>query len=277
MTWLAVVRKDFNDAIRSRLLWALSGLFVVFTAGFAYVYTLLAGEIRAPESLTALNFMLFLVPAVGIFVPVTALAVGYRSLAGEAETGKLKLTLSLPHSRREVVAGKFVGRTGVVAVPILVGFAIAAALVVVLYSGFSPANYLLFTLLTVVFGMSFVGIAVGISASTQSSTKAAAGAFGTFLVFQFVWGTIPSAVHYLLEGSFFPAPPQPDWYLLINQLRPSDAYGTVVRALLPADSQFAAGGDLPFFATWWFGLLVLLAWTVLPLVLGTLRFEDADL
>lgn len=282
MSWVAVARKDFRDAVRSKVLWLLSALFVVFAAGVAYVYTLILGGAsgQAGQELTSLGLIVFMLAPVGTLVPITALVVGYKAVAGEVESGTLKLLLSLPHTREDVVFGKLVGRTAVLAVPVVVGFVVAAVEVLVLYASFDPTEYLLFLALTVMFGAAFVSVAVGVSAATKSTTKAAASVFGVFVLFEFLWDVIPMGVYYVLEGSFFLQGRPPNWYLFLNQLSPGNAYGAAVRAFLPnTQRQLAAtlGGDVPFYLTDWFALVILAVWVVAPVTLGYLAFERKDL
>lgn len=282
MSWVAVARKDFQDAVRSKVLWLLSALFVVFAAGVAYVYTLVLGGAggEVGQELSSVALIEFMTAPVATLVPITALIVGYKAVAGEVESGTLKLLLSLPHTRKDVVFGKLVGRTGVLAVPIVVGFAVAAIVVLALYSSFDTVDYLLFLALTVLFGATFVSIAVGISAATKSTAKAAASVFGVFILFEFLWSVIPMGIHYLVEGAFFPAGRPPNWYLFVQQLSPSNAFSASVLSFLPnTQRQLAAilGGDVPFYLTDWFALVILAFWLVVPVALGYLAFERKDL
>lgn len=282
MSWIAVARKDFQDAVRSKVLWLLSALFVVFAGGVAYVYTLVFGGAggEVGRELSSLALIQFMLAPVGTLVPLTALIVGYKAVAGEVESGTLKLLLSLPHTREDVVFGKLAGRTGVLAVPVVVGFALAAVVVLALYSSFDAVEYVLFLALTVLFGATFVSIAVGISAATKSTSKAAASVFGVFILFEFLWSVIPMGIHYLVEGVFFPVGRPPNWYLFVQQLSPSNAYTATVRSILPnAQNPIAAalGGDAPFYLTDWFALVILAFWLVIPVTLGYLAFERKDL
>jgi ABC-2 type transport system permease protein len=171
-------------------------------------------------------------------------------------------------------------RSGVLAVPIVVGFAVAAVLVVALYSSFDIVDYVLFLALTVLFGATFVSIAVGISAATKSTTKAAASVFGVFVLFEFLWSVIPAGIYYLVEGSIFPVGRPPNWYLFVQQLSPSNAFSASVLSFLPnTQRQLAAmlGGDVPFYLTDWFAIVILAFWLVVPVTLGYLAFERKDL
>lgn len=287
MSWTTIARKDFADGARAKSLWALSALFIVFAAGAAYLYAEVFASGPSGD-VTALGLIGFLNVASSTLIPIIALLVGYKAIAGERESGSLKLLLGLPHSRADVVTGKLAGRTLVVALPILVGYLIAAGIGIAMYTSFDVVNFLLFTLLTVLLGMSFVGIAVGFSSATRSVSRAGALAIGVWLVFQFLWGVITLLLVWAANGFSLDIGQVPEWAIVFNTLSPGTAYGLGVASLLPSDPSIGlmmfgtntgaqASGDLPFYLTGWYGVLVLVAWVVVPTVLGYLRFDGTDL
>jgi hypothetical protein len=172
MTWAVVARKDFNDARRSRSLWGLSAAFLVLALLFAGLYAFVP-EFTADEEVSTLGLMTFLSAPVALFVAVASLVVAYKSIAGEAETGSGKLLLSLPHTRRDIVLGKVVGRSLVLAIPVLVGLVAMLAVVFVGEVAFSVTDYVLFGLVTMLFVLVYMAFYVGISASTTSTARAA--------------------------------------------------------------------------------------------------------
>lgn len=272
MTWRAVARKDFADAIRSRSLWPVAGLFVLVTTGTSLVLTLFSIQsASAADSIVGIARLLKLLA--GVLVPVTAVLVGYRAVVGERETGSIKLLLSLPHERRAVVLGKLVGRAAVVSVAVVAGFGLSTAVVAV----FAPTTLPIFlgvTLLTVLFAVAFVAIAVGLSAATGSARRAAAGAFGAFVVSDIVWQRVPGIYNVLSGGSG----PTPAWIYFVQRLSPSGAYNGAFSVVGGSSSlQASLGGPVPPYLTWWAAVLVLVGWIVLPTWLGYRRFERADL
>ncbi len=287
MSWQAVAKKDFWDAIRSRLLIALTALFALFAAGAAYVVT----EISPPQQaqftgeLTTVLLISGLVSATAIFIPIVAIAVSYRSLAGERDSGSLKLLLSLPNSRQDVVLGKFIGRSGVVAVALFVGFAVGLVVTAALADAFSPLEYIAFVGISMLFAFVFIAITVGISAFTTSTSRAAYGAFGLFIVFQFLWSTLAQGVVYVLNGFSFDGIEEGDTLIdlfeFITILDPTAAYqqGTlwVIRQLDESGELQEATAELPFYLQDWFGFVVMVVWIALPLTIGYLRFESSDL
>lgn len=288
MSLALVARKDFQDAIRSRVLWLLSVLFVLFISAMVLAFSefesfLAGGQPGAPPQGAAVNFnlYLFLAGATTLFVSVTALVASYKSVAGERESGQLKLLLGLPHSRRDVLLGKVVGRTGVIAVPLLAGFLVALGVAVVLGVDVVLAEYALFALLTALYALVYVAIVVGVSATTGSTTRATAGAISIFVVLEVLWEAVPTAVlfgYYVLTGQDVPTSTAayPEWFHVVTRLAPSTAYNAARNAVLPKSASVAVPGD-SFLLNDWLGFVVLAFWLVVPLAVGYWRFEVADL
>lgn len=287
MSVLAVAEKDFRDAVRSRLLIVLTLLFALFAGGASYVVS----EINPPQQaqltgeVTTFLLIIGLVQATAVFIPIVAIAVAYRSLAGERQSGSLKLLLSLPNSREDVVAGKFLGRAAVVSVALLIGFAIGLVATALLADAFSAAEYVVFVLVSLLFAFVFVAIAVGVSAFTSSTSRAAYGSFGLFVVFQFLWGIVGQVVVYVANGFSFEGIQQGDTlfnvYQFIQILSPTTAYqqGTrwTIRQIAENQGTQQQAADVPFYIQDWFGFVTLLLWIVVPLAVGYLRFESSDL
>jgi ABC-2 type transport system permease protein len=277
---IAVAKKDFRDAVRSRTLLALTALFGLFTVGGAYLASW-AAEVLDGGAETTLDLIIALQTPAGYLVPIIALVVSYAAIAGERESGSLKFLLGLPHSRRDVVVGKILGRTGVVGVSILVGFAVGLIGLFAFVGSVSLVDYLGFTLVTLLFGLVYVCIGVGLSSMTRSTTKAAIGAFGLIVFFWFAWSILVQLLLYAVEGRFL-LEEFPDWYVTLLSLSPDAAYGSALGAVLGESGLTMSGvygstNELPLAARPWFGFVVLGVWALVPLVIGILRFESIDL
>lgn len=284
MSIRAVAEKDFRDALRSRLLIVLTALFALFAAGASYVVT----NIQPPQQaqftgeVTTVLLIVGLVSATAVFIPIVAIAASYRSLSGERQSGSLKLLLSLPNSRADVVAGKFIGRSGVVTIALLIGFAIGLVFTSAFADAFSAVEYLAFVGVSLLFAFVFVAIAVGVSAFTSSTSRAAYGAFGLFVVFQFLWNILVQGLIYVFNGFSFEGLEQGDMLVELSQvlqiLSPTTAYqqGTLWTVRRLAENQEAQSAEA-FYLEPWFGFVTMALWIILPLAVGYLRFEGSDL
>jgi ABC-2 type transport system permease protein len=318
VTWQVVATKDFRDAVRSRWLWAVSGFFLTFLAGSTalfYLY-LASGSGATSASLFGLFASGILsVSYTGLLafaVAFIALITSYSSVVGERESGTLKLLLSLPHSRLDLVAGKLAGRSAVVALPVVVGFLVAALVMVATGTRVALGTFVPQVALTALLGVAFVALGVGVSAGAKSNRRATLSALGLYFVFSLLWTLVAQGVPTLVSeaskavgGDALGTAASVKLRLFVKFLNPLRAYETLVAEVyfaadsgagagggLPADVQArlvkeglfqrqaaaqALGESLPVYLTGEFVLAVLLAWVVVPPVVGYLAFAESDL
>jgi ABC-2 type transport system permease protein len=289
---VAIARRDFLDARRSKLVWGVFGIYAVIALLIFAGPTLVGSEI---ESFGIIS----LVSTIGLFLlPFVALVAGYLAIAGERERGTVNFLLGLPNTRREVVLAKFLSRGALMFAATMLVFAIGAVVAVTQYAEpqlllFVPT--LAFTALLV---LVMVAVAVGISSMTSSRSSAMAGAVGFYFVtipFNLIPSvSIPALIRYVtndllgmgLEGDIFS--------FLQAAISPAMAYsqGLSVVTRRMYVNEYMNAGDLPEGAreqllsqlndqAWYLGadvmVAIMLVWLVVPLALGYWRFKDAEL
>jgi ABC-2 type transport system permease protein len=294
MTWQAVARKDFQDAVRSRWLWALSAIFVgLFVGGAYFLGSNLNGE--AQQQVTANAFFQSIVGQllITLIVPLVAIVISYGAIVGERESGSLKLLLSLPHSRLDAVVGKTVGRSGVVAVPIFVGLLLASIVLAVYGVGIDVIDFIIFGILTMLLGVVFVSLAVGVSAAASTNRRAMLGSVGLFFVFTFLWNRVRQILSLVNDQLSLNLELMElvKYGLFIKYFNPVRAYQTLA-ARLYSDTVLQARlydsgmvgqmiqqqlDGVPFYLSDTVVMAQFLLWLFVPLALGYVVFDDADL
>ncbi len=294
-TWVDIARKDFEDATRSKVLWGLIATFVAFL-----VMTMLSADelVQGVEEVTVDLALAGVGTLAQLFIPGVAVVVGYLAITGERRAGSLRVLLSYPFSPAAIVFGKLVGRTVITVGALLLGFAVASVLVVVLYGIPSTATFLGFVGAGVLLGAVFTALAVGGSALARSRGQAMALTIGPYVAMVFFWKPVVVGAYYAIYRTL-PGLEVDSWYLLLQRLNPLEAYrviagsslGEAVFAVpnlpledLPAGTMAAEipieariAGDVPFYLQDWFAVLVLLAWGIVPVLVGYWRFSRADL
>jgi ABC-2 type transport system permease protein len=233
-----------------------------------------------------------------LFVPGIALVAGYMAVVGERRSGSLRVLLSHPFSRGDVVAGKLVGRLLVTVTALGVGYVVASVLVVVLYGVPDAWTFAGFVGAGVLVGLTFTGLAVGGSAAAASRGRAMTLTIGSFMAMVFFWKPLAAGLYYAVTGSL-PGLRAERWYFLLKRLNPLEAFRVLASEALdepvsavpelpvedvpatatPAQLDLANRlvGEVPFYLEPWFSVVVLVAWGVVPVLVGYWRFEHLDL
>ncbi|WP_254521402.1 ABC transporter permease [Natrinema caseinilyticum] len=305
MSVLAVTKKDFKGARRSKTLWAaavLLGLIAVLLGFTARGYRLSATE-------TVQNQFRMLTQLLSVLLPLIALAVTYMAIAGEREGGGIKFLLSTPNTRRDVFVGKLLSRLGIVAAGVVFVY-IAAVSISLTKHGVFPAGVILGTLLlTIVYGSVFVSIAVAVSAAAATRSRAIGSSLTSYFVLVILYVFPLIGVKSLARGvhtAVLGMDPNPDLYNAVQYTSPFLAYRKSINLVVPdgleqrlfrdsfanADRGAATGADtvggagpgaghvdpdLPLYLTDEFSLVILAFWLVVPLLVGYWAFNRADL
>jgi ABC-2 type transport system permease protein len=291
MSLMAVTRRELQEQRRSRGLWTLIGLVTV--TGLAAV---LLPAIAIEGSLPTEQAVRFLVAPMQLVIGLTGLLAGYSAVAGPRSGGQLRLVLGLPIHRASLVIGAALGRTAVV-IGGTIGAVITIALAMQLVHGSLPVAVLGgFGVLLGLLAVATISLAVGLSAASPTRWIAAMAVVALFVLFQFFWEIVPAGAHYLLEGSL-PGPTVPPWVVLLERLHPFSAFQAATDLVLPdvertirlsgEGAEAASGGprsvadrvngSVPWFLSPWAAVGTLLGWAVVPLLIGLLLFNRADL
>lgn len=293
--WYPIAKKEFADTIRSRALVILAVVFAVLfvVPPIIALYT----DFGSARSLSAL-LIAGRLRIMSVVVPIAAIALGYAAISGERESGSMKLLLSLPYDRLDVVIGKFVGRSAVLLVPLVGALVLQYAVVLPELAGSNPGveaeSILAFVALTMLLGVVFLGAAIGISAGTSTTRRSLAVVGGLWIYFFALWNSAARGTGSLLrEYTDVESMTTIKAELAVKLLNPTQAYQTLTRSLSgnaehAARAQMFSGlrsqvvaqqlqNDVPFYLSDGAALAVLLFWMLVPLYLGYQVFERSDL
>lgn len=276
-----IARKDFTDSLRSRSLWAIAGLMtlLVLSTWWGNMSSEIIQQSDRPFTLAIAQFTLWL--------PLAAIGIGYKSVVGERSSGSIRLLLGQPATRRDVVFGTFLGRATVLTVSVLAG---TAALAVLVLSGFGTIAITEVaggTVALVLYALAWIGMTVGVSSFVATESRAIGVMIGLYAMVEPLWTQLVLPLCSLaFSGSrrtvgqfaYLRALEDPTWYLYVNRLSPSRSFNAARHYVPDLLSGLLHGGPVTGpHAPNLFGLGVLLAWAVVPLLVGYRRFERAEL
>ncbi|MDQ2049992.1 ABC transporter permease subunit [Natronolimnohabitans sp. A-GB9] len=170
-----IIRRELRTVVRTRTFFVLALAFAAVVLGIVWV-----GEsVQAGYVPTLVD----LLTPLELLVPVIAIAFGYRAILGDEQRGELDVLETYPVRGRELVFGVYIGRAVGLLVTILVPLALVAVAVVVTESDAltvyathtgadSPVLFGRFVVLTALFALSVLAVALAIS-SIVSGTRSA--------------------------------------------------------------------------------------------------------
>ncbi|MDO5091279.1 MAG: ABC transporter permease subunit [Cardiobacteriaceae bacterium] len=271
-TLFTLARKEYKDGIRNRWVLAITILLALFALSLVFLGSAPVGETKAsPIAITIVSLA-----SLNIFLlPLIALLLAYDTIVGESENGTMLLLLSYPLSRWQVVLGKYLGQSLILATATLAAYAIAAAALLLQHKNLNLSwnlwrPYLTMTLSTLALGCAFLAIGYLISALARERARAAGMAIGAWLFFVLIYDIALLSALILDKGRII-GEKTLSWLLWAN---PADSYRLLnlgsgdnahVAGMLNVGHSAALSPPLL--------ILSLALWIILPLALAILRFQ----
>lgn len=295
MSWPLLARKDFEDVIQSRLIWAAVGLFVM-------VMVIIAIGTQNVNDPVFEDFIdMFAQLGAWLMLPIIAIMIGYMAIVGERQSGSLRVLFGLSFSRGEVLLAKLASRVGVMAVVSVTALLVGLVLAILLVDGIELGLFLAFAGLTLLLAAMFTAIAISASALVPTRYRAMGLAVGSYVLFALLWHPIVAGIHYVVEGSL-PPYEAPEWYFLLTRLNPLEAYNQVISGMIDqyvwgligwvnivedVEVEFGQSdmlllserveGDLPIYLSDGAAVVIIALWIVVPIALAFVAFNRADL
>jgi ABC-type transport system involved in multi-copper enzyme maturation permease subunit len=293
MRWSPLARKECRAVATSKGVWLLSVLLVLWGYRPSYV-----GWDALGANMTAGYVQL----AGTALLPLGVLLLSYQSVVGERRSGSLKFVLALPLTRTDVLLGKVVGRTVGIAGPLCVAFGALGVIGLLNHGVFDPLSFVGVVLVTLAYASVMVALAVSISTLVSRTVTAAGAVFGgVFLPVVLLWTPLVTALFTRVTGAPVDAfdPPAAGSLFFLLRLSPGGAYRVVTNWMLGVGNsaetydqvltklqpnvttnayvvEATFSQEVPLYLHESLGLVVLLAWFVVPLAVARYRFTRGD-
>lgn len=263
---VVIAGQEIRVGLRNR--WVVATTLLL--AALALSLTLLGSAPTGTVGAEPLAVVVVSLASLSIFLlPLIALLISFDAIIGEQERGTLLLLLAHPVARWQVLLGKFLGQSAILAVATVLGYG-SAALALQLQGGVGEAALRAFAGLvgsSILLGCAFV--ALGCLASTLARERATAAgiAVGLWLLFVLLYDTALLGILVADQGRTVTAPVL-DLLLLLN---PADAYRLFNLTISETVSVYAGmagpgeGGRQGARVL----LGALLGWTLVPLALAS--------
>lgn len=261
-------QQDWRTTLGARSTKVLLGLVAVAIVLAGYVYPVAT---EGPH--TTARFTSYAVGWMTTLVPLAGVLLGYSAVVSERESGSLLLSLSLPIGRRDVVLGKYLSRTGLMAATIVGSLVVAGALVVYPFGELALLPFVAFVVLAALFGAVWTGIGLAVSLAVSTKRRALVLGVTVFFLLVVVWDTAVNALSIGLEALGVVDGELPEPLQFVVGLEPGRLFGRITAGFLDP----GATVDGAWYLSEWIALVLFAAWLVGPLGLAYLRFSGVDL
>jgi len=239
-----VASKEFSDIVRGRRFLILVIVFgLVMTAAVATTYLTgiqaagQPGRVGLPRGFlgAAGNN---LATMVGYFAAIMGLALGVDAISGEREKGTLKITLAQPVFRDTLINGKFLAALFAISLATLIASLVEIGSSV-LVLGITPtgedvARLMLFLLFSILFAMTYYGIAAFLSTVSKRTTQSVIIGVVIWAVFTFVIPVVATLVAFvLMPMRFTPGQSQEEMERFAEELRKRTAIMETINSVTP--------------------------------------------
>ena len=261
---LIIARKEFRAAFRNRLFLTITLLFLGLAMLSVYIgSTTKRAEMRiynetvatlqadgvttlpaAPEIHT-LTILANLTEYVSIVGAILAVILGYNTLIEERESGGLKLILSRPVYRDQLLLGKWLGNTAVIAVLLGLVFLFNLILLVAIGglvpTGAEVVRLFVFVLMALAYMLIFLSMAMFLSIRLSDSAT-------VFLVSLVIWVLLSFVLPQMAETQMANSSVVNGISGVVNQIPQDTAVSQAINALSPTWHLRNIGGQLLQFA-----------------------------
>lgn len=261
---LTVAAGEIRSALRNR--WVLSATLVL--AALALSLALLGSAPTGTVGVAPLDVTVVSLTSLTIFlVPLIALLLSHDAIVGESERGTLLLLLSYPLARWQVIAGKFIGHTAVVAIAVTLGYGSAGLMIAWLFGGIDSESMTAFAALigsSIVLGAAFLALGYLVSVCAPQRATAIGVAVAIWLVLVLVYDAALLGI--LVADTSRSMPAELVQALLV--LNPADAFRLFNLAGLGRVGTFSGMAAVSQQAHAGSAILIsmLILWTALPLL-----------
>lgn len=268
---LIIAQKEIRDNLRNRWVLAATVLLCALALSLGFMGSAPTGSVKVdPLTVTVVSLS-----SLSIFlIPLIAMLMAYDALIGEIERGTMALLLSYPVSRRQILLGKFIGHTAMLALATTIGYGIAGLVLQLNFGGIQAAAWKPFLLLiaaSVLLGAAFLSMGYLISAAVKERGTAAGLAIGVWLFFVVIFdlallGLLVADSKHLISA------PLLETVLLFN---PTDVYRLLNLTGFEHTAMYAgmAGLSSQIGLSKTLLMAVQLAWIVIPFALAAHLFN----
>ena len=213
-----IAKKEFFDSMKSRTFLTIFGIFLVLMLASSVTgvnnfseqldqYQKMQAENHGAEEdgiftyfpepeLTSIVFQQ-MVTHIGIIGSILAIILGYNTISGEKERGNLKLLLSYPLYREDVINGKLLGKIGVLVLTLVITSILSVAVALIMginLTGSDLVAIIAFMGISIMYLVTFLGISIFFSTISKNGASSMLNTFMFWIISTMIITSFSGAV-----------------------------------------------------------------------------------
>jgi ABC-2 type transport system permease protein len=201
----SIARKEFVDAVTSKRLWLVAGIFLLFS--IASTYSTSFGFMMGIQQ--AIRQMVQIASAIAsttaYMAPLLGIALAFDAVSGERERGTLRLLLSRPIHREDVINGKVISALAVISLTMTVSSLASVSASILLHNVAVTLDDIvricIFIAFSIILSFAYYALSLFISTSSSKSSHSLIISIGIWIFFAFILSIISRLIAFAVLGS----------------------------------------------------------------------------
>lgn len=187
---LSIARREFTDTITGKRLWLIVGIFLLFSIASTYstsfgfiIRIQQAARPMAQVASAIASTMTYMAPLLGI-------ALAFDAISGERERGTLRVLLSRPIYREDVINGKIISASAVIGLAITLSSLAAVSVSILLHNIAVTlddiARICLFIVFSIILSIAYYAFSLLVSTFSNKSSHSLVISIGVWIFLAFI-------------------------------------------------------------------------------------------
>lgn len=198
---LIIARKEFSDAVISKRLWVLIAILFLFYVASTFLF-MVPGRERQPPEIT--DVFMGANTSVALIAPFLGIAFGYDAIARERESGTLRILLSRPVYREDVLNGKIISSLAIIGITLFASTFLAVSATIFLHGipvdldDISRLTF--FSAFSLMFAFAYYALSLLFSTLSNKSSRPLIASIALWVFFAIILPIITMMITYVILG-----------------------------------------------------------------------------
>jgi len=201
---LSIARKEFVDAVTSKRLWLVTGIFLLFSIASTYSTSFSFMMETRQTTRQMIQIASAIASTTAYMAPLLGIALAFDAVSGDRERGTLRLLLSRPIYREDVINGKIISALAVISLTMAISSLASISVSILLHNVAVTLDDIVricvFIAFSIILSLAYYALSLFISTFSSKSSHSLIISIGIWIFFAFILPIISSLVASIVLG-----------------------------------------------------------------------------